>query len=411
MLALRPEAEAEARRLATRPPGALLGGAAADAPDLQPVEAGRRVVAQAAGEPAVDDRRHPLDGHRGLGDVRRQHHLPAAERAQGGVLPLGREVAVERHDGEAAALGERGEGGRGALDLADAGKEDQDVAGVSERLLDGVAHRRGERSGAAAEPVARTGSGALAIADLDGEEPAAALDDRAARRAAAEEGGERTRLEGGRHGEEPEVRPHLALHLADHGEGEVGGEAPFVELVEEDGADAVEQRVGLQSLEEDPLGDDEQAGRGARPALEAHLIAHLLAQPPAALLGDPPRRRPRRDPPRLEHDDLTGPAHAGVGEGRRHPRRLAGARRRHEHGGRPTAKGGDELGQDGVDRQRLQGISGGCARRRRAAAIMPLAALADACQPLTAPGEFREDDKPHPGMIAGGMFAFGEISC
>jgi hypothetical protein len=70
---------------------------------------------------------------------------------------------------------------------------------------------------------------------------------------------------------------------------------------------------------------------GARPALEADLVADLRAQPPAALLGHPPGRRPGGDAPRLEHHDALAAAGAGGAQGRRRQGRLAAAGRRHEH--------------------------------------------------------------------------------
>ena len=86
-------------------------------------------------------------------------------------------------------------------------------------------------------------------------------------------------------------------------EGEVGVQAPLVELVEHDGADAFEERVGQQLPGEDALGHDPEPRPRPDPALEPDLVADLLAERPAVLLGDPRRRRPARRPAAAGADD------------------------------------------------------------------------------------------------------------
>ena len=57
----------------------------------------------------------------------------------------------------------------------------------------------------------------------------------------------------------------------------VGG--PLVELVEEHRSHAVQRRVRLEPTQEEPLGHDLDAGRGADVPLAAHRVADALAQP------------------------------------------------------------------------------------------------------------------------------------
>ncbi len=103
-------------------------------------------------------------------------------------------------------------------------------------------------------------------------------------------------------------------------------------LVEQDGADAVEEGIALQALNEDAFGDEEDAGVPGEVPLEADLPADLAPEGPTLLVGDPARRSPGSDPPRLEDEDLPAVGHPGRRDRRRHPRRLPGPRRRLQHG-------------------------------------------------------------------------------
>ena len=143
----------------------------------------------------------------------------------------------------------------------------------------------------------------------------------------------------------------VELHPTDQGERQIGEQAALVNLVEEHGADAVEKRIALQALDEDALGDEEDAGVAGEVALEADLPADLAAQRPALLVGDPARRGPGGDPARLEDEDLPAAGDPRRRERRRHPRRLAGPRRRLQHGIAARPQRREEVGQNFVDRQ------------------------------------------------------------
>ena len=86
--------------------------------------------------------------------------------------------------------------------------------------------------------------------------------------------------------------------------------------------------------------------------LEPHLVADLLPEPPSPLLGHPPRRGPRRDPPRLQHDDLqiaaspASPAASRAGGTRVVFPAPVGA---NQNGVAPLAQGGHEVREDRVD--------------------------------------------------------------
>ncbi len=235
----RPQAQAAPGCGAPGAPGALVGGGAADALEHQGVEAAVGVEAADPRQAAVDDRAHAGDGERGLGDIGREDHPLARARAQGALLLLQGEPAVQRQDLGVAAGGQRS-GGR--ADLAHPGQEDQDVAAV--RLAQGLAHRVGDLRAQAG--VARD----AAVAQRHRMRPAAGAD----HRSAIEEARHRRRIHGRRHHHQREVLAHRAPELGQPGEGEVAVEVALVELVEDHRLHPVEVGIVLQAAGEGALG-------------------------------------------------------------------------------------------------------------------------------------------------------------
>ena len=181
-------------------------------------------------QPAVDDGGHPIDGDRRLGDVGGEDDLAAPARGQGPVLVPGGHLPVEHHHLQVGMGGVLGERLAAAADLRGAREEDQDVP--VEPLVDQPAH------GADHPPIEGAVVGALEVVDLHLEAPAFAADDGRV----AEVGGHRIGLEGGGHGHHRQVRPGSLAQAPEEGQGHVGVKVALVELVEEDGADAVERR-------------------------------------------------------------------------------------------------------------------------------------------------------------------------
>ena len=314
--------------------GALLGGVARDALGLEAVEAGGGIQAQHLVQARVDDFRDALDGERGLGQIRRQDDLAPGERAQRPVLRRRVERAVERQD---KGAGRQPLGATQLFfelaDLRRAGEEAEQVpAGRSAGL-----RRRRERGADR-----RQRRELRRVAHHDGMEPPRRLHDRTA----AQVIGDARRIEGGRHHHQPQVVPR-PQRFARQRQGQVGVHGALVELVQDDGLEAGEQRIALQARGEDALGRDQQAGARREAALETHLPAHLLTERPALLLGDPPRQRARRDPPRLEEEER-----AVAGQDRRHARRLARSRRRDHDQRAPLTQAGLDLRQVRIDRER-----------------------------------------------------------
>ena len=104
---------------------------------------------------------------------------------------------------------------------------------------------------------------------------------------------------------------------------EVGVDAAFVKLVEDDGVEIGEQRIGLQAAPSARLRSLPAAGSSrAEAALEADLPADLVAERPAALVGDTCGHGARGHAARLQQN------HRAVGEQRRrNASGFAGARR------------------------------------------------------------------------------------
>src|SRR4029077_10943972 len=114
------------------------------------------------------------------------------------------------------------------------------------------------------------------------------------------------------------------------------------------GPEIGEQRIGLQTCGEDPLGHDEQPGLAGKPAIEAYLPADLAAARPAVFDRNTVRNRAGGDAARLEQDDRSV-RH----QRRRHTRRLAGAWRGGDDGRARSAHVLEDQVDVRIDRKRI----------------------------------------------------------
>ena len=178
-------------------------------------------------------------------------------------------------------------------------------------------------------------------------QPAFAGDDRAAVQVA----GHFLDRQRGRHDHEAQLRPHGLLHQPHQPQGQIALQAALVELIEDDRADRFQKRLVVQPPQQDARRDGQDARPRPALAIEADVIADLVAQPPAALAGHPARRRPGRQPPRLQQHDLLVSRQAGVQQGRRHARGLSRAGRSTQHGVGTAPQSIKQFRQHGVDRQ------------------------------------------------------------
>ena len=338
-VARRVEPQAEAGAGPSGASGALGRRGARDLGDAERRQPRPRIVRGDPREARVDDGAEAVDGDAGLGDVGGEDDLPAILRPHGAILFGDGQRAVERQNEEIFGAGDRREGLACATDLEGAGQEHEDVAvePFGDELADRARDLRLERALVALGQVL----------DRDVEAAALALDD-----LGSEEGGHRLGVEGGAHRDELEIGARAELEAAEERERDVGREAALVGLVEEDAGDAAELGIRDELAGEGALGDEADPRRLARRVLEAHRVADGVAGLLAELFRDAAGRHAGGEAAWLEDDDLAARGEVAIEEGARHPRRLAGARRRDEEepgrGPEPIA----DLGQDGIDRQR-----------------------------------------------------------
>ncbi len=95
------------------------------------------------------------------------------------------------------------------------------------------------------------------------------------------------------------------LETLEQGEGEIAFEMALVELIEDDGVDALERGIGDEAAGEDAFGHEAQAGVGAGALFEADLVPDGFADDFAKLRGDPARGHAGGDAARFEDEDLA----------------------------------------------------------------------------------------------------------
>ncbi len=337
-LRLVPQAVADPRLGAAGPAPALVGGGARHPHRLQPGQAAGRVEARHAGQAAVNHHPHALDGQAGLGDRSRQHHLAAAGLGgRNGAVLLGRvQRAIQRGDVDIRPPQPLAQHRLGAPDLALARQEDQQAAALLDQgPLDGPDHALLQSQTVVAAKVAR----------VDREHPPLALDDGRV----AQQGRNPSPVEGGRHHQDLQVLAHQPLSVAGQGQAQVGVEAALVELIEDHRRHAVQARIVENHPGEHALGHHLDPGSSRDLRLQSHAKTHRLADALAQALGHPRRRRPGRQPPGFEHDDLTAGHPRLVQQGQGHDRGLARPGRRDQHGGLAFGERGLQGRQGFVD--------------------------------------------------------------
>ena len=146
-----------------------------------------------------------------------------------------------------------------------------------------------------------------------------------------QERGQALPVQGRRHHHDAQVLAQPGLHVQRQRQAQVGGQVALVELVEQQGADALQLRVVLDHPGQDAFGDHLDPGARRHPVLEADPVADRLADLLAELAGHEHRRAARRHPPRLQHHDPAPGQPRRIEQGQRHLGGLAGARRCLQH--------------------------------------------------------------------------------
>ncbi len=151
---------------------------------------------------------------------------------------------MKRQDEQAVPLRKRPKLARRPADLLDARQKRQHIPPVGrafDRLRNGPRHAVGQGRAVVAP-----------MRDVHGKCPPLDPDDRRI----AEERGHGPGVHRGRHDDQDQVVADRLADFLEEGQRQVGVEAPLVELVEHDRADAFEERVGDDLAVEDALGED-----------------------------------------------------------------------------------------------------------------------------------------------------------
>ena len=230
----------------------------------------------------------------------------------------------------------------GPPDLGHSGQKCEDIAGV---ILEGMAHSRGHARLDSSSGPRRDVTG------LDREASALGRYDRSA----AEESRHRRALQRGRHDEDAEIGSEDRARLEGERETQVRMDTSLVEFVEDHEPGVLETRIAAQHARQHTLGDDLDAGLRARPGVVSDPVSNGDTNSLAQRLGHAGGRRPRRQPPWLQHHDAAGAEPGLVQQRQRYPGSLPRAWRSLEHGhsGRPKRLVKRRKGR--IDGERIRG--------------------------------------------------------
>ena len=320
---------------------ALVGRGARHAHGLQPGEADGRLEARHAGKTAVDDDAHALDGQRRLGDGRGQHHLaPAwAGRLEREILRPLVHRAVERSEIDVGIADPLLQPFLNAPDLALAGQEHEHASPA--RLARRAAPRppSGPRCATRiAAEIARLDRKRAALAFMTGALPSSAATRAPSSVADIDQ--------------DAQVLPQAALACRAPAQGRDrrrasarGTRRTARRATPESSGSSRIMRVNTPSVTTSirVFGPNLRA----EPHAKSDRLADRFGQGTRHAL----RRGPRREPARLQQDDLASVDPGLVQQRERHARRLARARRRDEHRRVACAQGSGQAGEGLVDRQ------------------------------------------------------------
>ena len=268
MLALGPEAQADAGRRPARPTGALLGARAADALDEQRVDAALRVKPRDAREAAVNHDTDSINRQRSLRHVGAHDDFSRLVACHCGVLFVRWQFAVQRQHHEIPTHARRAHRRDRARDFIRTGHEDEHVPLRVRREPFEFAGRRIPHW-----ELVRANR-AIQIFHFDGERPAFARE-RAARR---EIFLEQIRVERRGHHDEAQVGPPLLLQVQRAGERDVPVEMTLVEFIEQDCRHTAQVRVTEHPAQQHALSDEHDPCLRRRHAVEPDLVANFVAE-------------------------------------------------------------------------------------------------------------------------------------
>src|SRR5439155_16175729 len=120
-----------------------------------------------------------------------------------------------------------------------------------------------------------------------------------------------------------------------------------------DGAGRFEVGIAVKHLQENARRDGDDARGGSIAAIEADVIADLVAERAAAFGGHAAGGGTGGEAARLQEQDAALAGDLGIEQRGRHARGLAGAGGGAQHGARTLAEGGDQFRQDRINGQGL----------------------------------------------------------
>ena len=139
-------------------------------------------------------------------------------------------------------------------------------------------------------------------------------------------------IERRRHDQYTELLAKMALRFEHQRQPQVGLQRPFVKLVEDHEADALQRRIAAQHARQHAFGHHFDTGALRDTRFATHAVAHRLADFFAQNRRHVRRRSTRRESPRFEHDQLCIRQPRLVDQRQRHTGGLAGTWWRLEHG-------------------------------------------------------------------------------
>ena len=225
------KAVADARTETAGPAFALLRRRLGNRDRNQTVHAGGRVMLKPPGQAAVDHHLHPFDGQAGFGDVRRQNDLSFFRRENRPLLLFKGEVSVKRMNGDAARSSFQSARKRFAQARI------SPPPGRKTRMSPEVSRRAVRTAPAILPEEAYPARPAVALFHRKGS-PAEEITG-----APSSRDGHRPAVQGRRHDQNLEVFPQGAADVETERQGEVGLEAPLVELVEDDHGHAFQSGI------------------------------------------------------------------------------------------------------------------------------------------------------------------------
>ena len=167
----------------------------------------------------------------------------------------------------------------------------------------------------------------------------------------AQQPGHRRAVQGRRHHQQAQVLAQAALAVQAQGQGQIGMKTTLVEFVENDQSHPIQRRVALQPAGQNALGQHLDPGLARHLAIKTDAIAHGLADRFAPQAGHARRRRPRRQPARLQQQDRSPGQPRLVQQRQRDAGGLAGARRRLQDQSGSLAQRGPDFRQGRFDGQ------------------------------------------------------------